>query len=233
MHSPVRPLQTKASRWIEFLFMLTTVVVLIILAAPSVKQFLLKAPKGVKTLSDGLILYKAMANYASDLKGGDFPIQREFDDPSTRVQTSNQAFEILLQDGMLDDKKVCFNMHSAWCRPLPQNEQTVRQILPGENDWCYVGGLNRHTMNHRWPILANAFAPGSTSYVEDQGQKGGVWKGTRALVIWAGGNGELVDTKEQDGRYFIRRPGQAEANAFERDGEWLAGKKVEILYPAP
>lgn len=216
---------------IELLVVISIIAIIASLAMPSFSAFLLRA-KMNKQMSDGLNIFKAMGNYASDPNKDEFPAYADVDDPNTLASTSNEAFEILLKNGMLDDKRVFFNQNSAWCSRQPQNETTAKKLQPGENDWCYVVGVKWSSKDSKWPLLANAFSPGSTTYVTDQGQKGGAWKGTRAVVIYAGGNGEVVDTKEQGTSYFIKRSDKPAANAFEKDGEWLSGDKVKVLYPA-
>ena len=104
-------------------------------------------------------------------------------------------------------------------------------MLPGENNWCYVAGLNRTTARSNWPILANAFAPGTTHYVSDAGKKGGVWKGVKAAVVYAGGNAEIEETLDQGGTYIVHRKDQVQKDAFVPDGEWLKGDNIKVLYP--
>lgn len=215
---------------IELLVVISIIAIIAALAMPSFSSFLLKG-KMTQQMSNGLNIFKAMGNYASDPNKDEFPAYTDTDDPSTLVQNSNDAFEILLKNGMLDDKKVFFNQNSAWCQRTVQNETTSKQVQQGENDWCYVVGIKWSSKDSKWPLLANAFQPGSTTYVKDQGQKGGAWKGTRAVVIWAGGNGEVVDTKEQGSTYFIKRTDKPTADAFVKEGEWLSGDKVKVLYP--
>ncbi len=215
---------------IELLVVISIIAIIAALAMPSFSSFLLKG-KMTQQMSNGLNIFKAMGNYASDPSKDEFPAYTDVDDPNTLVSTSNAAFEILLKNGMLDDKKVFFNQNSAWCERTVQNEQTSKDVQPKENDWCYVVGIKWSSKDSKWPLLANAFSPGSTTYVKDQGQKGGAWKGTRAVVIWAGGNGEVVDTKEQGSTYFIKRPDKPTSDAFIKEGEWLSGDKVKVLYP--
>jgi hypothetical protein len=174
-------------------------------------------------------VFAAMVNYAGT---DDYPMYKDKADPATKVADSNDAFEILLKGGYLDQKKPLFNPESAWCHTLPPDEASRNSVRPGENDWCYVIGLNRTTARASWPILATAFAPGTTYYVSDPGRKGGVWGGTKAVIVYCGGNAEIVETlKNEDGNYFVRRPGKPLQDAFAADGDWLRGLEVKVLYP--
>ena len=89
----------------------------------------------------------------------------------------------------------------------------------------------KDSSNSRWPLLANAFAPGSTTYVKDQSKPGGVWKGQNAIVVWAGGSAEIVETKDQGETFFVKRSDKPTANAFDKDQDWLSGEDVEVLFP--
>jgi prepilin-type N-terminal cleavage/methylation domain-containing protein len=223
--------RTRGFTLIELLVVISIIAILAALAMPGFSAFLLRT-KMNKQMADGRSIYQAMANYAIDPNKDEFPAYTDFDDPNTLVTNSNEAFEILLKRGLIDDKRVFANVASPWCSRQPANEATAKRVLPGENDWAYVVGLRWSTKDSKWPVLANAFSPGTTNYVKDPSQKGGVWKGTQAVVIWAGGNGEVVETREQGSNYFIKRADKPQADAFQKDGEWLSGDKVKVLHPA-
>ena len=80
-------------------------------------------------------------------------------------------------------------------------------------------------------MLANALAPGSTTYVKDPALRGGAYRGVNAVVIWANGSAEVVETKEKGDLYFVPRADKPGANAFEKEAEWLAGENVKVLNP--
>ena len=179
-------------------------------------------------LNNGRQIYLAMRIYSSDSEGT-FPAFKDPDDEKTVFKSSNAALESLL-GRYLDDKKVVFNASSAWCKARKEDAADAKKVLPGDCDWAYVRGLS-DTAPANWPILANAFAPGAKSYVADTKVAGGVWGGRDAVVFYAGGNGEVVATKKKDDTYFIPRKDKAEANAFEKDDDWLGGNGTEVLAP--
>lgn len=214
---------------IELLVVISIIAIIAALAMPSFSAFMLKS-RMMDQLNNGKHVYLAMRNYASESShGGAFPAYKDPDDANTMVQNSNEAFEILLPR-YLDQKVVINNRHSAWCKPTSKSQQTANNVLPGECDWVYVRGL-KDSSNSSLPILATAFAPGTTTYISDQSKQGGVWKGANAVVIWAGGSGEIVETKGQGDTFFVKRSDKPSANAFEKDSEWLAGDDVQVLYP--
>jgi len=187
-------------------------------------------PRIREQLNNGRQIYLSMRNYAYEMDhGGAFPTFVNPKDQAGLFMSSNEAFEILLPR-YLDDKRPFFNKNSTWCKTTPKSEATAYKVQPGENDWCYVRGL-RDNSNSRWPLLANAFAPNTTTYVKDQSQRGGVWKGANAIVVWAGGSAEIVETKEADNGFFVQRSDNPKLDAFQKDGEWLTGENVEVLYP--
>ena len=114
--------------------------------------------------------------------------------------------------------------------PEPKRFDLPGDVQRGANDWCYVRGLSPDSPP-RLPLLANAFAPGTTRYVKDQSKPGGVWNGANAIVVWVSGSAEIIETKPDGETFFIPRPDKPSANAFEKDGEWLSGKNVDLLFP--
>ena len=186
-------------------------------------------------MSNGLNVFKAMASYGSESgHNGLLPIYKDPDDPATIVDDSNAALQILLEGNYIDDKRVFINRNSEWCKPPQKNDDTTARLVQvRESDWCYVRGLS-DTSNSRWPVLANAFGDGTNSnpsYVADTGKKGGVWKGTKAVVIYRGGNGEVAATKSENGSYIVKRPDQPKENAFIPNGDWLSGSDIKVLFP--
>ena len=224
--------QTNALRGFTLIELLVVIGIIAIIAALSMPAFGMFIRRGRMTqqLNDGRQICLAMRAYAAETShGGAYPAYKDIDDPNTKVTSSNEAFEVLVPR-YLDNKQVFANRNSAWCQTAAKTEATAHQVLPGESDWCYVRGL-KDSSPSQWPLLANAFAPGSTNYVKDPSKPGGVWKGSDAVVIWAGGSAEMVETKQQGETGFIKRTDKPSANAFEKDQDWLAGESIEVLYP--
>jgi hypothetical protein len=186
--------------------------------------------RAAKQAQNGHMLYYSLRNYASENAHNDtFPT---FADPDTRTRTftdSNDALGSLLHR-YVDDKRIFFHKHSAWCTTTVKNDDAANSLLPGENDWVYVRGL-KSSSPQKWPLLANAFAPGTTSYITDPTKPGGCWDGIRAAVIWADGHADVVKTKPSGDTYYVPRSDKPEANAFEKSEDWLTGENVEVLLP--
>jgi hypothetical protein len=212
---------------IAFATLLTTI--LVALALPALSSFRFKS-RMAGQLCSARQIYLSLRNYAADMgAGGAFPVYIDRENQKGVVTTSGEAFQVLLPR-YLDNKRPFFNKSSAWCDRRIGGTGFDHRILPGENDWVYLRGLTDNSPS-RWPLIANAFAPGTTTYVKDQRQPGGVWKGTNAVVVWAGGSAEIVDTKPQGNGFMIPRSDNPSMNAFERDGDWLNGPGIQVLFP--
>ena len=177
----------------------------------------------------GREIYLGLRAYAADHQGA-FPT---YPDPATRkgiFMTSNEAFEALLPR-YLDDKRPFFHKDSAWCTAVKNDKSTENRVLPGENDWCYVRGFSVKS-EAKWPLLANALAPQSTSYVKDSTKPGGVWKGKKAVLVWVSGHAEMVELREHGAASYVPRKDLPQANVFDKDANWLAGEDVQVLFPS-
>ncbi len=178
-------------------------------------------------LAQGRKIHGAMSAYSKDHKDR-FPAYAQPDDLTTLLGTSNDAFNAIIPK-YLPDKEPCFNKHSGWCNA--HLDRANPAVLRGESDWVYVRGL-RSLSPAIWPLLGNALAPGTTSYHAKERLPGGVWGGTSAVVVWVGGNAEIVITgATPTGVFFTKRKDRPIANAFEKDQDWLVGEDIQVLYP--
>jgi len=179
--------------------------------------------------NNGRMISNAMANYAGD---GEYPLYRDKKDPTTKICESNAAFDILLEGGYLDDKKLLFQTNSPWCHKVADSQAKPKEVMPGENDWCYVAGLNHSTAKPDWPILANAFVPGTTYYTTDVAKKGGSYRGKKAVVVYCDGHTEIVRLPpKKDFTIVPRKDKRTEEDAFAPTTDWLTGPNVKVLYP--
>jgi prepilin-type N-terminal cleavage/methylation domain-containing protein len=176
----------------------------------------------------------ALKMYASD-HDGSYPYYTDTDDASTKVSSSNAAFETLMPK--YSTSKVIFaNKTSAWCKGAPSantsDSTTQYKLLNGQCDWTYVAGLS-DTSDPRWPLMATAFAPGgSYTYAKQTSQKGGVWAGTDAIVVLVDHSvKQISDLKDNGTTTFIKRPDRPTENMFTKTDDWLAGETIEILDP--
>jgi hypothetical protein len=157
-------------------------------------------------------------------------------------QDANRVLQTLIPD-YLPDKGVFRVDKSAYCKRRASSGSDLAQtrLDPGDNEWAYVTGLS-DTSNARFPLLADGFAPGSTNYVADEQQPGGVWKGKKAVVIRVDISGTVESTYRQGqagsntARYTVKRSeDNPRQNAFQKDPganpPWLSGTDVKVLNP--
>ena len=215
---------------IELLVVISIIAIIAAMAMPAFTSIMARG-RQTDQMNNGRSIYLAMRNYASETShAGSFPAYKDPDDANTTFSTTNDLGEVLVPR-YLDAKGAFNNKASAWCKLVAKEVSTANQVLSGECDWCYVVGL-KDTTDSRWPILANAFAnPGSPTYVKDTTKKGGVWKGEKAIVIYAGGTAEIAETSLKSEAPFVKRPDRPGSNAFEPDETWLNGDGVKVLYP--
>ena len=185
----------------------------------------------IEQLSNAKHIAVGLKLYASD-NDGTFPAYDDPDGAKTIFQSSNAALGSLLKTyGVV--KVLFFNKYSAWCKAQKAPAADDRfKLLPGECDWAYVRGLTE-TMQGDFPLLANAFAPGTHTYVAAGAKQGGVWDGRDALVGYVDCSVRVVPTKKKGETFYIPRRDKPEANAFDAEAEWLEGEKVEVLLPLP
>ncbi len=225
--NPMKIRKNSAFTLIELLVVISIIAIIASLAMPAFAA-IMNGARQKEQMNNGRQIAFAMRNYASETShGGLYPAYKDVEDANTLVNDTNEAFEILTPR-YLEDKKVYVNKQSEWSKkPVQKDAATANKVLPGECDWVYVRGLS-DTSNSKWPLLANAFEPGTTHYTTDVAKKGGVWKGVNAVVVWKEGNAEIVETND---KYEVKRPDRPSSNAFEPADDWLSGDTVKVLYP--
>ncbi|MFN0128277.1 MAG: hypothetical protein ACKV19_16510 [Verrucomicrobiales bacterium] len=130
-------------------------------------------------------LHKALMLYAHD-HDGRFP---------EAMTNSNEAYRQLFPD-YLQEERPFYVPRSAWHAAArgqksdndigspPAFEEALEK---GENYWAYVSGLGTQS-DSQLPVIADGFVEGSPgTYTDDPSQKGGVWKGTKAIVVLVSG----------------------------------------------
>jgi prepilin-type N-terminal cleavage/methylation domain-containing protein len=125
---------------------------------------------------------------------------------ATPVRDSNTAFAQLIPD-YLQTEDIFYVAKSKWTPSAPdgqydnpQNDSPTNTLKQGENHWAYVLGLS-DTSNASYPLIADGFVNGgqnSHQYTQDSSQRGGVWKGKKAIVVRCDASGVImtVDRRE-------------------------------------
>ena len=217
---------------IELLVVISIIAILAGIALPVFGEVQIRGAQ-TKALSNAKQVGLACKLFAQDYDGN-FPL---WTTPATKTgtpTTANDALQVLIPD-YIPDKGVFAIPKSAYCKNVGKggaNQQTT--LDAGQNEWAYVIGLS-DTSNSRFPLLADGFASGGTSYVADETQPGGVWKGKKAVVIRVDISGAVETCYKKGNEYTVKRDDNPQANAFDKDPgstpPWLNGANVKVLNP--
>lgn len=191
----------KAFTLIELLVVITIIAILAGIALPVFTSVQIKGNE-TKALSNAKQIALALRLYSSD-NNGNYPSYTltSGQPTTTTVSSSNQAFAQLFPT-YVQQEAIFWLAKSAFCstNPPPETFDNPPVDPPsltlgpglGENEWAYVLELN-DSSNPSVPLIADGFAdPGTHYYVKDQTQKGGVWKGTVAVIVHADSSGVIA-----------------------------------------
>ncbi len=234
----------KAFTLIELLVVITIIAILAGIALP-VYNNVTERGQQTKALAHAKQIALAMKMFAID-NDGVFP-RTNVPSAAGTPANSNQAFAALIPD-YIPSETIFAVAKSEWSPTTPDNNtkrtfesytNTGETLEVGENHFAYVMGLN-DTSNPSWPLIADGFASGTETdptYTSNTGEKGGVWAGKKAIVIYADTSGTVENTvTEDDGAtYYVPRKGDRTKNAFVQDTDvdnpWLSSS-TEVLNPA-
>lgn len=137
-------------------------------------------------------IFKMMSAYATD-KGGEFP--------TTDSSSAQGNLKELFKSGYFDgggEAQFTIDADPWTKRKLADGDvgkapDFTQALEADECSWSYVKGLTSSS-DGSLPLLANAGLPGQHGiYTKDQGQKGGVLAGTKAVVTFVGGASESIE----------------------------------------
>jgi prepilin-type N-terminal cleavage/methylation domain-containing protein len=222
---------------IELLVVISIIAILASIAIPVFGTAQEKAQQN-KAMQQSKGIFYGLKMFAGDHNGA-FPSSPDQDESSSstgELKDANEAYANLIP-GYVQSEAPFGIPSSAYCKVNgvykgPDNDISSRnKILErGENTFAYVNGLS-DTSNASYPILADGFAPGSTSdpkYSKVEGTMGGVWKGKRAIIVRCDGSASIENVNQQSLK--VTRKGQGNKNLFSPDNNendpWLVGCKV-------
>jgi hypothetical protein len=147
-------------------------------------------------------IHKALMMYAADHEGR----------VPEGVTNSNEGFRKLFPD-YLQQETLFFVAGSAWHDAAPGGKPDndigtppafEKTLQPGENHWAYVTGLGTQS-NVDPPLFADGFVEGAPgTYTDDLFKKGGVWKGTKAIVVLVSGSAKPYSLSQKTGFHVLR-----------------------------
>jgi prepilin-type N-terminal cleavage/methylation domain-containing protein len=241
------PSKNKAFTLIELLVVIAIIAILASIALPAFTAVQVKGAQ-TKALSNAKQIGLALKVYASD-NNGVFPsytLDATTGKPTTsQVQYSNDAFAQLFPD-YLQSEEIFWLTKSKWCSVNPPDGQLDqagtytrnKTLSGGENEWAYVLGLT-DTSNPTFPMIANGFVQGgetSHKYSLNESEKGGVWRGKKAIVIRADTSGQIlnVDSKTLTVKGPNGDPNGVEGDIFttaNSSNGWLSSPSNDVKNP--
>jgi type II secretory pathway pseudopilin PulG len=222
------------------------IIAILISLLPLAISLVRKRDKQIKDLSNGRQIAFALKDFAVD-HDGVFPNKEPsadygFADDLTSANTSNDAFWWLFPI-YLTREDIFTVRGSAWSPGPPDNKldaagsaERIDTLRQGECAYLYVTGLNE-TSNPEFPLIADAgTAEDVTVYTKTQNEKGGVWRGKKAIILFVDGGGRImaVDDRANPAAAFVKRPAHAynifDTVASTSDDPWLSSPNL-ILAP--
>ena len=216
---------------------LIAIIVSLISLLPLAFSLVQKRDKQIKDLSNARQIVLALKNFATD-HDGEFPNKEPSADYTgaddlTSANKSNDAFWWLFPV-YLTSEEIFIVRGSAWSPSPPDNKldlpgsvERVETLRQGECAYLYVTGLN-DTSNPEFPLVADAgTAEDATVYTNARNEKGGIWRGKRAIVLFVDGSGRIitVDDRTDPNAAFVKRLGHAynifDTGASTSDDRWL------------
>lgn len=214
---------------IELLVVITIIAILAGIALP-VYSTIQERGQQTKALSQAKQIALALRLYAAD-NGGSYPSQGD-DDPNSDDPNSDETLSGIDADKYLatlvpayvPNEEIFFVNGSNASTETPDLDETLD---PGENHWAYVEGL-RDTSSPRIPLLADAMKSVGT-WTAVEGDKGGLWKGKKAIVIRVDQSGSIENLDPQTFTLEEKVKGE-EKNIF-TEGLSVYGSNINVTNP--
>ena len=182
---------------IELLVVITIIAILASVALP-VYNGVTERANQTKDLSNAKQIAIALKLFAAD-NDGSFPVYQDPDGKTGAITTANQAYRELFPN-YLTSEAVFYVPGSAYTKVAPDNNYDpnptggiyTKTLQVGENSFAYVTNLTE-TSNASFPLIADGFnSVGPPKYIADKTQKGGVWGGKKAIVVFCDTSGQIM-----------------------------------------
>ncbi|MGA3169867.1 MAG: type II secretion system protein [Chthoniobacteraceae bacterium] len=217
---------------IELLVVIGIIALLASIAVPAFTGVQIRAAQ-TKGLSNAKQIGLACKQYAID-NNGSYPTNQMGTGGTagnTVAATSNEAFDNLFPAylttiGPFYLAKSAFTPGNQQADPLQATMQEGGSLPAGTNEWAYVTGLY-DTSNSTFPLIADGFnVVGSHTYSPNEVDKGGVWKGLQAIVVFCDDSAKVMKCNPE---YMV--PGSPNGNDLFDDGGqpgWLGANNVTV-----
>src|SRR6266550_2042515 len=234
---------------IELLVVIAIIAILPSIALP-VFSSVQERGKQTKDMSNGKQIALGLKQFAVD-HNGVFPnkapdvVSTDYDTGATPLagtNKSNDAFWWLFPT-YLTSEDIFTVGGSAWSPNPPNNildpptaAGRTDTLATGECGYEYITSLN-DTANPQFPLIMDAgteIAEGSVTYTNIQSDRGGIWKGKKAIVIFVDGSGQVTTVNDQTNATasFVKRPGHSynisDNGASTATDPWLASANLRL-----
>jgi len=234
---------------IELLVVIAIIAILASIALP-VFSSVQERGKQTKDMSNGKQIALGLKQFAVD-HNGVFPnkkpdvVSTDYDAGTTVLagtDFSNDAFWWLFPT-YLTSEDIFSVGGSAWSPNPPDNKldaptdaARVETLKQGECAYEYITSLN-DTSNPQFPLVMDAgtvTGEGAATYTNIQSDKGGLWRGKKAIVIFVDGSGQVATVNDQTvaTTSFVKRPGHAynisDNGASTATDPWLAAANLRL-----
>jgi prepilin-type N-terminal cleavage/methylation domain-containing protein len=239
---------------IELLVVIAIIAILASIALP-VFSSVQERGKQTKDMSNGKQIALGLKQFAVD-HNGTFPnkvpdvVSTDYDAGATPLSggsKSNDAFWWLFPN-YLTSEDIFSVGGSAWSPNPPNNVLDPSTATTGsatlgsaECGYEYITSLN-DTANPQFPLIMDAgtnTGEGDVTYTNVQSDKGGIWKGKKAIVIFVDGSGQVATVNDQAAptASFVKRPGHSyniSDNAqTDANDPWLASSNLRLPPDTP
>jgi prepilin-type N-terminal cleavage/methylation domain-containing protein len=225
---------------IELLIVITIIAVLASIALPAYTGVKERGDQ-TKDLSNAKQISLALRQFAIDNNGA-YPSKAPSADYSTGTAlatggNSNDAFWWLFPNYLQSEQIFAVN-GSAYTPSSPDNKldaagaaTRVDSLKAGENTFAYVAGLT-DTSTPTFPLIADGFANGNVgTYATNKAQKGGVWSGKKAIVVFCDSSGQILPTSATTHQLQRTDSTGQKVNMFVGAADWFDTTNNPVLNP--
>jgi prepilin-type N-terminal cleavage/methylation domain-containing protein len=179
----MKKLKNNAFTLIELLVVISIIAILAGIALPVFGEVQTRGAQ-TKALSNAKQIGLACKLFAGDYSGA-FPAYTDIKStpkvPAAAGTDSNAIFSTLIPD-YVPEKAIFAIGKSYFCTAAGTGSDPL-VLSAKENEWAYLYPLT-DTSSGRYPLIASGFdSPTDGTYSEIDTEKGGVWKGKKAIVI--------------------------------------------------
>ena len=222
---------------IELLIVITIIAVLAGIALPAYNGVKERGDQ-TKDLSNAKQIALSLRQFAID-NNGSYPAKPPAADYSTASgtpTTSNDAFWWLFPN-YLQSEQIFAVTGSAYTPGSPDNKLDAAgastradTLKAGENSYAYVSGLT-DTSPPTFPIIADGFSSTVGTYATNKAQKGGVWSGKKAVVVFCDSSAQILPVNPTSHQVQRTDSTGAKVNMFTPASDWFDSTANPVLNP--